>query len=878
VTFGSSGSGTIGVASGADIHAATFSSSGAQIELFYETTGTVTMSANQYNQFASITDGTAATNGITFSSSGIMTDKADVTLYNFASGGGTVFTVSHNAADVITSTTNNDDDTVDIGSGVHFTGSVAFGSNGTIGVASGADIHQATITPTGTLELHFNDGGSADTATMSISQYNGFGTVVAGTVSDDGVAFSNAGSITDNANIGKYNLFSAGGSDFTVTHNASDVVNSTGNGDTVDLGTVAFTGALNFGSSGADTITATIGGDLSGGSFSQTGAAVTLVLSADGTETLTASEYNALAAITFTGSAGASNDTITFADAGTMTDMSTVGVYNLSSAGGTTFNVSNATDQVNSTAGGDVINIGAITFTGGVSLGTSIADTLGVTDTTNISGASITSDSNLVFNSAGTVTMTVEQYNGFGSITHSASGTDAVTFSDTGSGPVTDTGSIDTYNLTSSGGTTFDIANNTAATVSSTGGNDAVNVGTITYTGHVTFGSNAATDTLGVSSGTDIHGATIDTGSALVFNSSGDVIMTTEQYNGFTGITGGTASTNALTFSDAGTVTDSAQVTHYSLASAGGSVFNVANNAADAISSSTSTTGDTVNVGAVTFTGSMSFGTSLSDAISLAGGADISGASSFTSSASALNLSITGSSPTVTVTAAQADLFHDGAPISASANATMNIADNSNVINLTSQENAIATIGLNVSGNTVDVSVGAQSSSTSGFNQTISENGGGSNNYFVDNGSATILGASDNTHFVSISNFNASTDILNLTLGGAEQNGTQQAITAAGTALTASAAGGVLFISTADINASSLYSATDLADNMSVMQQAVDGSSEFTGECTVVMDTTNGAAIYEVNDLPSGTIDGIQLIGVLHGVAAANLVSHVGHV
>ena len=307
--------------------------------------------------------------------------------------------------------------------------------------------------------------------------------------------------------------------------------------------------------------------------------------------------------------------------------------------------------------------------------------------------------------------------------------------------------------------------------------------------------------------------------------------------------------------------------------------FNITNNPADNITEfSAATGGSAYNVNVAEYTGSLSLGSSGTDTVNVAANSDISGGQ-ITSSGTAVDLSISGSG-TVTVSSAEAALFHAGpSPIAASGTDTMNIADATSPISLNAQENALTAVGLQAGSNTVNISVGATSvnAGAAGFNQTISENGTGSNTFNIDNGTATITGASDASHYVTINNFNAASDNIALTLSGVTQNAGEQSISDSGNDTFTVANNGVIVIT--DLGALpgfTLFNATDLAGAAANILRAINVSSATTGEYTFVVDSNQGAAIYETHvDSTSDTIDGIQLIGVVHGVGASNLVGHV---
>ena len=659
--FGSGGTDSIHVVIGGNISGGNIASQGATVALVLSGAGSETLNSAEYNLFnaSGIAGGTPGGNTITFSNLGTVTANANVYNYDLSTSGNTITLI--NAIDNVTGAASGND-IVNLAA-LTYTGAVAFGASGTdvIEVSGSSDISGGTITASGstTVSLALGAGG---TETMTVAQYNLFNatSITGGSPGADIIALSNGGTVTANANVDNY-LLSTAGNTITLT-NAGDNVTATGTGnDTVNLDALTYTGTLAFGAAGAaDTINAAVSGNIGGGHITSTGATVALVLSAAGTETVSTEEYNTLRSIAFTGSAGAASNTLTFADTGTLTDNANVGNYNLAVSGGTTLNVSNnAADVVTSSAIGDTINIAAIAFTGTLNLmGPTGSDDIGVTGGTNISSGTINTVSAtpiLNFNNAGTVTMTTEQYNGFGAIVHSAGGTDAITFTDTGSGTIADNASVDTYNLDSSGGTTFGIDNNAAATVNSAAGGDTIDISVPSYTGTLSFTS--GTDTIGVYGGVDIHLASVTPGGAtldLAFNSAGTVTMSTEQYNMFGSVSGGAASTNVLTFSDAGTLTASADVGNYHLFTGGGCTIALTD-AADNVTDSGASGGDTFNLGALTYAGTITVGSGSNDTVIGTVSHDISGAT-INSSGVGVGLEVVGSG-SESISSAEFSLF-----------------------------------------------------------------------------------------------------------------------------------------------------------------------------------------------------------------------------
>ena len=434
-------------------------------------------------------------------------------------------------------------------------------------------------------------------------------------------------------------------------------------------------------------------------------------------------------------------------------------------------------------------------------------------------------------------------------------------------------------------------------------GNNVVAIPQFSYAGTIAFGA-SGTDIVQAPTNGDFSGLTLTSSGAILQLMITGVASgvpsgsttTTEVYNQFTSgpHAGGVVypaggDTNPadyiIAFSDQGSVTDSAGITNYYLNASVHSTINdiyaftIANNSADNVTEfSAATGGSTYNIDVPSFTGRLSLGSSGTDTVRISADNDISGGQ-ITSSGTAVALSITGSGA-VTVSSAEAALFHAApSPIAAGGFDSMNIADATSPIDLTRQENALTNVGLQAGANIVNVSVGAASvnAGAAGFNQTISENGAGDNTFNIDNAAATIIGASDASHYVTINNFNTASDDVALTLSGVAQDAGEQDISDSGND-TITVPNNSVIVET-DLGALpgfTVADATNLSSAASNMLKGINASSATFGEYTFVLDTNDGAAIYQIHVNPAaGTIDGIQLIAVIHGVGAFNLVSHI---
>ena len=639
LAFGAAGAETLNATVGGNLGGGTITSGGATVALVLSAAGTETLSTEEFNLITTgadsggltFTSGTAATDHVTFSDAGTVTAIAGVGNYNLATGTNSI--TLNNVADNVTGNANSGTDTVNLAA-LAYTGTIAFGSGGTdtVDVTVGGNISGGSVTSQGaTAALALSGAG---TETLNTAEYNLFnvGGITGGSFGGNTITLSNAGTVTANASVGNYDLSTAGNT--IMLNNVADDVNGAASGaDTVNLAALVYTGTVDFGASGSDTIEVAGTSNISGGTINTGGATVALLFNVAGNETMTTTQYNLFNATGITGGSVGGN-TITFSDAGTVTANANVGHYDLSTAGNT-ITLNSAADNVAGAASGDdTVNLGALAYTGTLAFGAAGADTLNATVSGNLSGATALTSGGatvaLVLSAAGTETLSTGEYNlittgvdaGGLTFTGGAIGTDTVVFSNAGT--VTAISNVGTYDLSTAGNaiTLNNVADNVHGAAS---GNDTVNLAALAYTGTVAFGA-AGADTIDVSGG-NISGGTISGGTtvALVFSSAGAETMTTAQYNLFntTSITGGTFGGNIIAFSDAGTVTANANVGTYDLATAGNTI--TLNNVADDVTGAPSGN-DTVNLAALTYTGTVAFGGAGADTINATVGHDISGA------------------------------------------------------------------------------------------------------------------------------------------------------------------------------------------------------------------------------------------------------------
>src|SRR5581483_7370401 len=122
-----------------------------------------------------------------------------------------------------------------------------------IHVAVGGDISGGTITSGGaSVGLVLSGAG---TETLSTAEYNLFNAagIAGGSFGGDTIAFSDAGTVTANFNVGNYHL-SAAGNAITLNDAADNVTGAASGNDTVNLAALTYTGAVSFGAAGSDSI------------------------------------------------------------------------------------------------------------------------------------------------------------------------------------------------------------------------------------------------------------------------------------------------------------------------------------------------------------------------------------------------------------------------------------------------------------------------------------------------------------------------------------------------------------------------------------------------------------------------------------------------
>ncbi len=414
------------------------------------------------------------------------------------------------------------------------------GTGDTLVLTNGGDLTTSGFTLSGFEILTLGDNASA---TMSETQHDGFNAINGGSGTESITlgSVNGDGNVTGDADIETYVL---GASGFTLTLGAAaqNVTGSSG-ADTVNVGTLTATGTLS-GGAGTDILQLGDGANISGATVS---GFETLTLSGGASVTMTEAQHDAFSSVTAPGS---DVITISAAENGFQTN-SAVEKYILGVANATT--ITGGAQEITGSGGNDTFTFQGLTYTGTLSGGAG-TDAIQMTSGTDISGATVTGVENLTMAGSASVTMSVSQLSAFSGGTITANGSETVTLS--GDGNLSTVTAIESYVLNddSTNARTVTLTN-AGHSVSATSSTDAVtfDAGGLTLTGTLT-GEGTVNDTLSISNGANVSGATISGIANLTLANDGSATMTAAQLNGFSGTTTATG-TNTLTLTSTGSVT-----------------------------------------------------------------------------------------------------------------------------------------------------------------------------------------------------------------------------------------------------------------------------------------------------------------------------------
>ncbi|KZN59783.1 hypothetical protein N473_02405, partial [Pseudoalteromonas luteoviolacea CPMOR-1] len=253
--------------------------------------------------------------------------------------------------------------------------------------------------------------------------------------------------------------------------------------------------------------------------------------------------------------------------------------------------------------------------TGSTADGGGGTDTLNVSDGVDISGlTSLTNFETLEAANNGNLTLSETQHESFSTI--NGVGTNQFTISSAnGDAAVTGDADIETYVLGAA--MTFTLGG-ASQNVSGSSSNDVINVAALTPTGTLDA-SGGTGDTLRLSNGANIAGATVSNTEILELNSGASVTMTEAQHDSFSSMTA--TGTDTITISAATDgLTGNAAIESYVLSV--GNTFTLGSAGQNLTGSGNN---DTVNVGALTATGTLAGGIG-TDTLSVGNGGSIAGA------------------------------------------------------------------------------------------------------------------------------------------------------------------------------------------------------------------------------------------------------------
>jgi Ca2+-binding RTX toxin-like protein len=500
-------------------------------------------------------------------------------------------------------------------------------------IANNQDISGASITAAGgSYSLTVNGN-----ATMTGTQHTGASSITASGGSDQ-ITLTTVFSGTGAAAVETYVLADGVANSFTLGAAGQNVTGGTG-ADTVSTGAFNATGALALGA-GANVVSIANNQSIAGlQGLSATGGSYSLTV--NGNATMTGTQHSGASSITASGG----SDQITFSGIVTgLTGAAAVETYVLADGVNNSFTLGAAGQNVTGGTGADTVNIGNLTATGALALGTG-ANVVAIGSGGNISGASISATSGTyALTLTGSGTMIAAQYTGATGITATGS-SDQITFTTAFTGTVDS--AVETVVLANA--TNSVTLGGNAQSVTGGTGADTVDVGTRTITGTLSGGS--GTDTLMLGNGADISGANVSGFESLTIASGATVTMTAAQLAQFTG-TITAAGTETINVTGNGNFTTLANVETFSVGDDSTNARTITVAQAGVIVSATSgSDAVTFNVGTLAYTGTLT-GSGTNDIVQASGGANLTGGT-FTN---VTKLAI-GTAGTVTVNAANLSEF-----------------------------------------------------------------------------------------------------------------------------------------------------------------------------------------------------------------------------
>ncbi|NVC63650.1 tandem-95 repeat protein [Vibrio sp. 05-20-BW147] len=626
------------------------------------------------NSFAGISDDTTF-NFSTANAAPVVdldsTSASDNSSVSFSEGGGAV-SITPNAAvtdadsdtiKTITVTLTNDQDGAAEGLNV-----TAAAQNALDGISGASD-----ITLQDTISISGATATTAQVATfLQAITYNNTSSTPNQTARTVTVVISDgtSSSVSRTATISVSNVTAASSSaaGFNTTNgtNLSPAITFSSDDETLTISNSAHAaGSTADGGAGTDTLFVVTGTDLS--TLTSLTNFETLTPDNDGSLTLTEAQHESFTTINGTGT---NQFTISSADGdGVLSGDADIETYVLNAA--LTFTLGDAAQNVTGGSSAITVKTGAVIASGTLT-GSSNSDTLELANGANIAGATVSTFETLSLDSGASVTMTEAQHDSFSAI--SGAGTEQITISTVTDG-FTAASSIETYVLGAANTVTLSSG---SQNITGSSGNDTIVAGSLTLTGALNPASGI--DTLSLSSGADISGATIVNFENLTLADNASVTMKANQPSKF----GGTitaAGSETITITGDGNFTTLANVESFvvgdettntrtiTLATGGASVS--ATSGTDAI---------TFDAGSLTLTGTLSGESSVADTLSLSNGANIAGGT-----VNSVNNLTLASSASVTMTAAQNQAF--SGTVTATGSETISITGDGDITTLFDVEN-----------------------------------------------------------------------------------------------------------------------------------------------------------------------------------------------
>ncbi|WP_440055533.1 Ig-like domain-containing protein [Pseudoalteromonas sp. T1lg65] len=502
-----------------------------------------------------------------------------------------------------------DDETLTIADTSHISGSTADGGTGTdtLSVPTGSNL--ANFTSLTNFETLTPDNDAS--LTLTETQHDAF-TTINGSGTNQFTISSGDGdqTLTGDSDIETYVLGSA--MNFTMAAATQNVTGSSA-ADTVNVTSFTATGVLS-GGTGTDILQLSSGANISGATLSSF---ESLTLSSGASVTMTEAQHDNFSTVTAAGT-----ESITISDSSDgLTGNSAIETYVLSAAN--TFTLGSAAQNLTGSSGNDTVNVGTLTATGTLA-GGSGTDTLSIANGGSITGATVSGFENLSVASGGSASITVSQLASF-SGTVTGTGTETVSIS--GDGDLTTVSALENYTLSDDSTNTRTVTVSDAGhSVTGTSTSDAItfNLGSLTYTGTIT-GENTVSDTLSLSSGADITGATINSVTNLTLASGAAVAMTTTQHGGFTG-TITAAGSETITLSGDGDFSTLSSVESYTVGDDSTNTRTVTvTNGTTSVSATSTTDAVTFAIGGSAYSGTLTGDATVADNVLASDGADVSG-------------------------------------------------------------------------------------------------------------------------------------------------------------------------------------------------------------------------------------------------------------